>query len=312
MNDLITKSFVSYVELKKQTHLDLETERDLETGQLSHVQEDKLSNFFHEIQAVMADIEEITNLLIDLQNLNEETKTTHGPKVLRGLRDRMDSDMVSILRKAKIVKAKLEALDKSNVANRKLAVAYAEATVVDRTRINMTNGLRVKLRDIMNDFQALKGKILSDYKDCLRRRYYNETGKEPTDEVVEKMVSGGSGKVETFAAKREMNIDDKDRHEAVMNLKRSLDKLHQVFLDMAVLIETQGDQIDDIEHNMAIAGSFISGGTNSLFYAKQQQKKGVTWLCWVWAVVVIIFIVGFCYFGLLILLGNTISFHFSF
>ncbi|XP_009596291.1 syntaxin-112-like [Nicotiana tabacum] len=298
MNDLMTKSFLSYVELKKQAQLDLETERDLEMGQLSRTDEDNLSNFFHEIEVVKVDIEEITNLLIDLQNLNEETKITHGPKVLRGLRDRMDSNMVSVLRKAKIVKAKLEALDISNVANRKLSVAYAEGTVVDRTRVNMTNGLRVKLRDIMNEFQALREKIISDYKDCLRRRYYNETGEEPTEEVIEKMVSGGSGKVEIFAGKTEMNVEEKDRHEAVMDIQKSLEKLHQVFLDMAVLVETQGEQLDDIERNMATAGSFISGGTNSLFYAKQHQKKGVTWVCWVLAVVFIILMV--CFIAMLI------------
>ncbi|PHT47937.1 hypothetical protein CQW23_12145 [Capsicum baccatum] len=50
----------------------------------------------------------------------------------------------SFLCKAKIVKAKLEALDKSNVANHKLLVAYAEGTMVDRTRVNMTNGLRME------------------------------------------------------------------------------------------------------------------------------------------------------------------------
>ncbi|XP_016462697.1 syntaxin-112-like [Nicotiana tabacum] len=298
MNDLMTKSFLSYVELKKQAQVDLETERDLEMGQLSRTDEDNLSNFFHEIETVKVDIQEITNLLIDLQNLNEETKTTHGPKVLRGLRDRMDSDMVSVLRKAKIVKAKLESLDKSNVANRKLSMAYAEGTVVDRTRVNMTNGLRVKLRDIMNEFQALREKIISDYKDCLRRRYYNETGQEPTEEVIEKMVSGGSGKVEIFAGKTEMNVEEKDRHEAVMDIQKSLEKLHQVFLDMAVLVETQSEQIDDIERNMATAGSFISGGTNSLFYAKQHQKKRVTWVCWVLAVVFIILMV--CFIAMLI------------
>ncbi|PHT78810.1 hypothetical protein T459_16862 [Capsicum annuum] len=86
--------------------------------QLSGIDEDNLSNFLHEIEAVkVGDIEEITNLLIDLQNLNEEAKMTHGPNVLRGLKDQMDSDMISILRKSKNVKAKLEALDKSNVAN---------------------------------------------------------------------------------------------------------------------------------------------------------------------------------------------------
>ncbi|PHU11433.1 Choline monooxygenase, chloroplastic [Capsicum chinense] len=51
---------------------------------------------------------------------------------------------VSVLRKAKIVKAKFEALDKSNVANRKLLVTYAKGIVVDRTRMNMTNGLKLE------------------------------------------------------------------------------------------------------------------------------------------------------------------------
>ncbi|PHT40372.1 Syntaxin-related protein KNOLLE [Capsicum baccatum] len=55
MNDLMTKSFFSYVELKKQAHLDLDTERDLEMGQLSCTDVDNLSNFFHEIKAVKAD-----------------------------------------------------------------------------------------------------------------------------------------------------------------------------------------------------------------------------------------------------------------
>ncbi|PHT36859.1 hypothetical protein CQW23_24559 [Capsicum baccatum] len=144
MNDLMTKSFTSYMELKKQAHLDLDTERDLEMGQLSRTDEVNLSNYFHKIKAVKADdIETITNILIDLQNMNEETKITHGPKVLRGLKDRMDFDMISVFRKVKIIKAKLEALDKFNVANCKLPVAYAEGTVVDRTRVNMTNELRL-------------------------------------------------------------------------------------------------------------------------------------------------------------------------
>nr|XP_016489059.1 PREDICTED: syntaxin-112-like [Nicotiana tabacum] len=293
MNDLMTKSFLNYTELKKQVNFDLEAERDLEKGQLqlSPTDENNLSQFFLEVQAIKDDIEEITNLLIDLQNLNEETKTTHSSKVLRGLRDRMDSDIVAVLRKAKIVKAKLEALEKLNVASRKLSVAYAEGTAVDRTRIAMTNGLRFKLRQIMNDFQVLREKIMLDYKECLRRRYYNATGQVPTEEVIEKMVSGGNVKVEVFEERTELNLENQERYEAVMNIQRSLDKLHQVFLDMAVLVEAQGEKIDDIEHNMAAARSFVSGGTNSLFYAKQMKKKGKMWICWILAVGLIILLV---------------------
>ncbi|PIN05098.1 SNARE protein Syntaxin 1 [Handroanthus impetiginosus] len=290
MNDLMTKSFLSYMELKKQANFDLEEDRDLESGQLSHKDEDNLSQFFQEVEVIKTDMQEITDLLLDLQTLNEETKSTYSAKILRGLRDRMDSDMVSVLRKAKIVKARLELLDRSNIANRKLSPTYAEGSAVDRTRVSTTNGLRFKLKDIMNGFQTLREKIMSDYKEGLKRRYYNATGEYPSEEHIDNLVSG-NGKVEIFEGKTEMIMENKERHEAVMDIWRSLNKLHQVFLDMAVMVETQGEQIEDIERNVAIAGSYISGGTNSLFYAKQMKKEGRKWVCWVWIVGLIIVLV---------------------
>ncbi|KAL2531528.1 Syntaxin [Abeliophyllum distichum] len=246
--------------------MDLKAERDIEEGRLSHTDEDNLSQFFQEVEAIKENMTEITNLFVDLQSLNEETKTTHSAKILRGLRDRMDSDIVSVLHKAKIVRARLEALDKSNMVNRRISVRYSEGSAVDRTRISTTKGLRAKLRDIMNDFQVLREKILSDYKDSLKRRYYNATGEVPSEEVIDKMVSE--------------------------NGKKSLNKLHQVFIDMAVLVETQGERIDDIEHNVANGKSFVSGGTSSLFYAKQMKKRK-KWIYWVWGIGIIILLVCF-------------------
>lgn len=279
MNDLMTKSFLSYVELKKQA------QEDLEMGvELSQKDEENLATFFNQVESIKSDMQEITHLLLDLQTLNEETKSTHSAKILRGLRDRMDSDMVAVVRKTKTVKASLDALDKSNVANRR---AYAEGSAVDRTRVSTTNGLRVKLGDTMRGFQALREKIMADYKDGLRRRYYNATGEHPSEEVIEEMVLGG-GKIQEKAGK---DLEERERHEAVMDIWRSLNKLHQVFLDMAVLVEAQGQQIDDIERNVAAAASFVSGGTNSLFYAKQMKKEGRKWICWVFCVGFVIILV---------------------
>ncbi|XP_057481713.1 syntaxin-112 [Actinidia eriantha] len=284
MNDLMTKSFLSYVELKKQFQIDLEAERDIEKGQV--ISESKLSQFFEEVEAIKSEMEEINNLFFDLQNLNEETKSTHSAKVLRGLRDRINSDMVSVLRKAQTVKARLEVLDKSNTDNQPLSA-------FDRTRVSVTNGLRAKLRDMMSQFQSLREKILCDHKEYLRRRYYNATGEVPSEEAIEKLVSG-NGKVQIFeGVGTELGLENRERHEAVMGIQRSLNNLHQVFLDMAVLVETQGEKIDDIEGNVANARSFISGGTHSLFYAKQMKKKGKKWVYWVWAVGFMILLVCF-------------------
>ncbi|XP_076952962.1 syntaxin-112 [Bidens hawaiensis] len=280
MNDLMTKSFLSYADLKKQAQIDIKSQ-DIELG----FQDPNLSKFFQEIDAVKSTMEEIASLLSNLQALNEETKSTHSRKVLRGLRDRMESDMTAVLRKSNVVLARLECLESS---------PFKDATAVNRTRVLVTSGLRTKLKKLMTEFQDLRDKIVSDHKDYLKRRYFNETGEYPSDEMMETMVSG-SGKVFEMAEEGKMDLvmENKERHEAVMDLNKSLSKLHQVFLDMAVLVEAQGESLNDIEDNVAKAGSFVSGGTDGLLYAKQMKDKQRrnSWVCLVWSLVIIVVVV---------------------
>ncbi|XP_043709993.1 syntaxin-112-like [Telopea speciosissima] len=287
MNDLMTKSFLSYVELKKQALKDLEAGPDIEMGQLGPPDEENLALFFEEVSAIKAEMEEITNLLLDLQGLNEEAKSTHSAKVLRGLRDRMDSDMVTVLRKAKIIKARLESLDQSNKANRNLSAAYGEGSPIDRTRISVTNGLRTKLREMMDDFQSLREKIASDHKEGLKRRYFNATGEVPSEEMIEKMISGGQQVHQVFEGKTELNLENQERQEALNQIQKSLTELHQVFLDMAVMVEKQGEQMNNIEQNLARAGDFINGGTKQLINADKMKRKRRRWVYLVWVLLLL-------------------------
>ncbi|XP_027162040.1 syntaxin-112-like [Coffea eugenioides] len=287
MNDLMTRSFLSYVELKKQAMKDLEAEPDIEMGQLNPVDEKNLSQFFEEVGAIKADMEEITNLLLDLKDLNEDTKSIHSAKILRGVRDRINSDMVTILRKAKIIKGRLELLDTSNAENRGVSDAYKAGSPVERTRVSVTNGLRMKLRDLMNEFQGLRERIVADHREGLKRRYYSATGEEPSEELLEKMITGNA-KERVFEGKADLLLENQERHEALKEIQKSLTELHQVFLDMAVMIDNQGDQINNIEQNVANAKSFITGGAKDLNRAKKLKKRS-TLACWV-SVVVLVFV----------------------
>lgn len=290
MNDLMTKSFLSYVELKKLAMKDAEVEPDVEMGKLDPADEPNLLRFFDEVEAIKAEMEEITNLLLDLHDLNEETKSTHSAKVLRGLRDRINSDMVAVLRKVQDIKARLVSLDGGNVANRKASVAHKEGSSVDRTRISVTNGLRVKLRDLMNDFQSLREQIMKEHNEGLKRWYFSATGEEPSEELIDKMILGG-GQVEVFEGKTELLLENKERHEVLKEIQRSLKELHQVFLDMAVLVETQGDQMNDIEQNVARAEAYINGGTKGLVDAEQMKKRRAKWAFWFGALVLVLLLV---------------------
>ena len=41
-----------------------------------------------------------------------------------------------------------------------------------------------------------------------------------------------------------------ERHEAVRDLEHSLTELHQIFLDMSVLVDAQGEMLDNIEQQV--------------------------------------------------------------
>ncbi|XAR57909.1 hypothetical protein NMG60_11026212 [Bertholletia excelsa] len=263
MNDLMTKSFLNYVELKKQTEIDLEAgEGYLKRGRIPPAEPPDLSVFFGEVEVIKSEMEGINALLFDLQNLNEETKSRRSAKALCWLRDRVDSDITAVLRKARVVKSRLELLERSNANHRRV---FGEGGAVDRTRVSVTNGLRARLKDIMNGFRILRNQIISKQQ----------------------------GEIQDNRAVEKTDMEIGDRNEAMMAIERSLNNLHRVFLDMAVLVEAQGGTIDDIEHNVASAGGFVNGGTNSLFYAKQRKKQGREWVYWVSAVGLIVVIVCF-------------------
>ncbi|CAI9769088.1 unnamed protein product [Fraxinus pennsylvanica] len=70
----------------KQPMKDLEVGQDIEMGRLDPADEMNLSKYFEEVNAIKADMKEITNLLLDLQDVNEEMKSTQSYKILLSLR----------------------------------------------------------------------------------------------------------------------------------------------------------------------------------------------------------------------------------
>jgi hypothetical protein len=110
--------------------------------------------------------------------------------------------------------------------------------------------------------------MAAEYKETVARRYHMVTGEHAEDSTIESLIS--SGESESFMQKaiqdqgRGQVMDTiseiQERHDAVKDIERSLMDLHQVFLDMAALVEAQGAQINDIESHVAHASSFVRRG----------------------------------------------------
>uniref|UniRef100_A0A6M2EXA5 t-SNARE coiled-coil homology domain-containing protein n=1 Tax=Populus davidiana TaxID=266767 RepID=A0A6M2EXA5_9ROSI len=54
---------------------------------------------------------------------------------------------------------------------------------------------------------------------------------------------------------------------------------NNMFLDMAVIVEAQGEQMDDIEHHVLKASHYVKDGTKELKSAKDHQKSSRKWMC---------------------------------
>ncbi|KAL2938033.1 hypothetical protein RDABS01_021482 [Bienertia sinuspersici] len=221
-----------------------------------------------------------------LQEGNEECKVATNAKAVKDLRGRMDVDVEQVLKRAKIIKGKLEALDKSNLAHRNLP-GCGPGSSADRTRTSVVSGLGNKLKDMMDNFQSLRAKMSNEYKETIERRYFTITGEKAEDETIDKLIS--SGESESFLQKaiqqqgRGQIMDTvkeiQERHDAIKEIEKNLLQLHQVFLDMAALVEAQGQQINDIATNVNRARSFVSQGATHLVVAKEHQKNSRKWTC---------------------------------
>ncbi|XP_051115144.1 syntaxin-125-like [Andrographis paniculata] len=295
MNDLFSsQSFRKYQDLKPTTG---GPSNDLEAGG-EGPEGVSLDQFFEEVEGVKKDMGEVEKMYKRLQQANEECKTAHNARTMKDLRGKMDAEVTQVLKRVKLIKSKLEALEKSNAANRRVP-GCGPGSSADRTRTSVVSGLGKKLKALMDDFQALRVRMNDEYKETVARRYFTVTGEKPDDDTVENMIA--SGESETFLQKaiqeqgRGQILDAiseiQERHDAVKDIEKNLVELHQLFLDMAALVEAQGQQLNDIESHVAHASSFVRRGTEQLQEAREYQKGSRKWCCIAFLLFIVLIVV---------------------
>ncbi|KAJ4895608.1 Syntaxin-124 [Raphanus sativus] len=283
MNDLFSNSFK-----RNQAQFG-----DVEAGQETM----NLDKFFEDVENVKDDMKGIESLYKKLQDSNEECKTVHNAKKVKELRAKMDGDVGQVLKRVKMIKQKLEALEKAN-ANSRNVPGCGPGSSTDRTRSSVVSGLGKKLKDLMDSFQGLRARMNDEYKETVERRYFTITGEQADEQTIDNLIA--SGESENFLQKaiqeqgRGQIMDTiseiQERHDAVKEIEKNLLELHQVFLDMAALVEAQGQQLNNIESHVAKASSFVRRGTDQLQDAREYQKSSRKWTCYAIILIIVVFI----------------------
>jgi len=151
----------------------------------------------------------------------------------------------------------------------------------------------------MTEYQEVQTTYKSKFREKVERQY-KIVKSDITQEEIDEAIETGNTQVfaqEILVDKRQEKAKDalqyiENRHRDILRLQQSIEELHQLFLDMAILVEAQGELIDQIEHNVSQAVAYAKEGTNQLrkanTLAKKSRKKK---MCIIIVIVLIIFVV---------------------
>ncbi|KAF7098220.1 hypothetical protein CFC21_099975 [Triticum aestivum] len=298
MNNLLTDSF----ELPRR-----DSSRDggdLEMGIHQPDASDNLQAFLKKVDAIDSLIAKLTSLFTKLQSANEESKAVTKASAMKAIKQRMEKDIDEVGKIARMAKTKLDELDKDNLSNRKKP-GCEEDSAVDRSREQTTGAVKKKLKKRMDDFQVLRESIRQEYREVVERRVFTVTGNRPDEETIDDLIdTGRSEQIFKDAVQQQGRgqildtvAEIQERHDAVRDLERKLLELQQIFLDMAVLVEAQGDMINHIETHVANATNHIQQGVGALQKAKTLQKNSRKWMCY--AILLLLVVVAIVVLGVI-------------
>ncbi|XP_044483842.1 syntaxin-132-like [Mangifera indica] len=279
MNDLLGNSF----ELPRS-----QSSRggDIELGDQRNSGDLGLENFFKKVQEIDKECAKLDKLLKKLQDAHEESKAVTKAPAMKAIKKRMDKDVDEVGKIARFLKSKIEELDRENLTNRQKP-GCGKGSGVDRSRTATTMALKKKLKDKMAEFQVLRETIHQEYREVVERRVYTVTGATADEETIDKLIETGDSEQIFQKAIQEQGrgqiIDTlaeiQERHDAVRDLERKLLELQQIFLDMAVLVDAQGEMLDNIESQVSSAVDHVQSGNTALQKAKKLQKSSRKWMC---------------------------------
>ncbi|XP_064460992.1 syntaxin-1A-like [Ornithodoros turicata] len=223
-----------------------------------------------------AEVEEIRENIDKIQANVEEVKKKHSailsaPQTDEKVKQELEDLMADIKKTANKVRAKLKVMEQ-NIEQLEQTQMMSADFRIRKTQHSM---LSQKFVEVMTDYN----KTQTDYRERCKARIQRQleiTGRMTTNEELEEMLESGNPAIftqgiimETQQAKQTL-ADIEARHADIIKLENSIRELHDMFMDMAMLVESQGEMIDRIEYHVEHARDYIET-------AKQDTKKALVY-----------------------------------
>jgi len=257
-----------------------------------------MEEFFKQVDDIRDNVTAIHKFVNEVKKLHSTILA--APTTDDKVKDELEERMAEIKKTAQKVRQKLKEFEtnlKQYEANEKENLKKYEPVEYRIRKLQLTF-----LSHYFTDIMASYNSVQIEHRDNCKGRIIRQleiTGKKTDEDEIERMLESGNPQIftegiliETKIAKQTL-ADIEARHKDILKLEQSIKELHDMFMDMAMLVESQGEMIDNIENNMQNTLSYVEVANKETKAAVEYKTKArrkkilIIILCIILAVVLI-------------------------
>ncbi|XP_013361916.1 PREDICTED: syntaxin-3 isoform X1 [Chinchilla lanigera] len=228
-----------------------------------------MDEFFSEIEETRLNIDKISEHVEEAKKLYSIILSAPIPEPKT--KDDLEQLTSEIKKRANNVRNKLKSMERHIEedevrSSADLRIRKSQHSVLSRKFVEVMT----KYNEAQVDFrERSKGRI---------QRQLEITGKKTTDEELEEMLESDnpaiftSGIIDSQISKQALS-EIEGRHKDIVRLESSIKELHDMFMDIAMLVENQGAMIDRIENNMDQSVGFVERAVADTKKAVKYQSE---------------------------------------
>ncbi|XP_064392686.1 syntaxin-1A-like [Halichondria panicea] len=232
-----------------------------ETGNLGIEEEDT------ELNKVLSTVDEVTAMINRVVALIEKVRGNHG-KILtsfqnqtaREQNEQFNEEIKTLSHKVhnqlKRMKVDLDGVESGPTRNSAdFRIRKAQYTTLSR-----------RFKDVMEDYNGVQENYRDKNKDRIQKQL-QYAGRNVTEDEVDDMLESDNPQIFTqdlLLERKSVLGEVETRHQEIMQLETNIRELHDMFYDMALLVDEQGELINVIERNVENAGVYANQGRKEI------------------------------------------------
>jgi len=261
----------------------------------------ELAGFFKEVEELKGSMEDISENISTIKSLYGDLLTATSTEQGKELREQIGDIRDKTNDIAQRMRVKLKTI---KVENDKLEKAHKNNPALIKIRTNMHGSLVRKFLDLMQDYQQ----ALSKFDQKIREKAYKQVqlvspkaNPADIDEMLEQDAEAAESifTLKIMEDRKHKNAQQtlsylQEKQGDLYKLEKSIVELNQLFQDMAILVETQGDLIDQIEYSVLQSEAYTEDAVTNLAVTEKivnNTRKKKLYICVIGGVLIVILVV---------------------